>query len=69
MGLGNLICQLIADKKDIQTVDYARVLKYSLFGITVSVSVIFLIANSRYFSSLNFNLRVLFYAIGCMRLI
>ena len=38
MGLGNMICQVIADKKNLNTMDYSRIVKYSLFGFIVSVS-------------------------------
>jgi hypothetical protein len=39
MGLGNLICQTIAEKKTLDTVDYVRATKYAFFGLLISVSV------------------------------
>ena len=37
MGLGNLLCQMITDKKNLKTADYKRVTKYVLFGFVISV--------------------------------
>jgi hypothetical protein len=38
MGLGNLLCQMITDKKNLKTADYTRVTKYALFGFLISVN-------------------------------
>lgn len=42
MGLGNIICQVLADKRDLSTIDYVRVARYASFGFFVSVIHMFL---------------------------
>jgi hypothetical protein len=38
MGLGNYICQLIAEGKDSTTLDYNRIFKFAIYGFFISVS-------------------------------
>ena len=37
LGLGNLICQVLAEKKELKDIDYKRIIRYSLFGFCISV--------------------------------
>lgn len=38
MGLGNYICQIIAEGKTTTTLDYDRIFKFAFYGFFISVS-------------------------------